>query len=62
MTAFYSSPIGLVVMTITASISTISYGIVIVVISRSSTKLRSIYHRILFFKSISDILSSLATL
>jgi len=60
MTAFYSSPIGLVVMTITASISTISSGIVIVVISRSSTKLRSIYHRILFFKSVGDILSSLA--
>eukprot|EP00979_Chaetoceros_neogracilis_P012910 scaffold3559_cov284-Chaetoceros_neogracile.AAC.8 len=60
MTAFYSSSIGLVVMTITASISTLSSGVVILVISRSSTKLRSIYHRILFFKSISDILSSLA--
>jgi hypothetical protein len=47
-------------MTITASISTLSSGVVILVISRSSTKLRSIYHRILFFKSISDILSSLA--
>ena len=56
----YTEVYGSIAPRVTGSISTISSLLIIVVIFRSSVKLSSIYHRIMFGMSIGDILASIA--
>jgi len=59
--AFYTSLPGLIVVTTTACLSALCSGVIIIVILRSrSGRLASIYNRIMFFMSISDVLASAA--
>jgi hypothetical protein len=58
--SFYTSFPGLLVVTVAASLSALCSGVIIFVICKSQTKLASIYHRIMFFMSISDVIASTA--
>ena len=59
--SFYRTFPGLVVVTVTASLSALSSGVIILIIYKSRKSLTSIvYHRIMFFMSISDVIASIA--
>jgi hypothetical protein len=58
--AIQSSPFGEIAPRISGSISAISSALIIVAIFRSSTRLSSPYHRIMFGMSVTDILGSIA--
>jgi hypothetical protein len=56
----YTSLTGIWLTTVTASLSALASMLLIFIIFRSTTKLGSIYHRILFGMSFYDIIESLA--
>lgn len=60
VTSFYFTKAGIVIPTVIGSVSFISSAIVISIILRSSTGIRSTYHRIILSLSASDSLVSLA--
>ncbi len=57
---FYLSPQASVIASVTASISFISSALIIYIISRTQSKLTTTYHRIMFFVSSCDLMTSLA--
>jgi len=56
----YTSALGLNIVRVTGSLSAVSSALIIFVILHSSTKLTTIYHRIIALMSIGDIVGSLA--
>jgi len=56
----YTSSIGIWITATTASLSTLAAALIIFIIYRSSTKMGSVYHRIMFGMSYYDIIQSLA--
>lgn len=57
---FYQSVTAIIITTVSSIISVVSSLCTIFIIFRSQLKLRSVYHRIMFGMSISDVLGSLA--
>jgi len=57
---FYFTRAAIVTATVTGSISAISSAIIICIILRSASKLKSPYHQIMFFMSLWDIVASTA--
>ena len=58
--SFYTSLPGLIIVTTTACLSALCSGVIVIVILRSRSRLASIYNRIMFFMSMSDVLASAA--